>query len=69
LRLSVERGPASGAYHHRLAFGNGENRDEKECEILPGTVFLHVGQEAASVAMLPQIQPIFHGRLYRLGAE
>jgi hypothetical protein len=67
--LNVKRGSASFTDQRGLALRYGENRNEKECEILPGAVFLQVGKEAASVAILPQIQPIFHRRLDRLVAE
>jgi len=68
-RLNVIRGSASITDQYGLALRGGENRNEKEREILPGAMFLHVGQEAASAAMLPQIQPIFHRLLDRLGAK
>ena len=67
--MEVKRGPASITDQRGLALRDGENRDEKECEILPEVVFPQVGQETASVAILPHIQPIFHWRLDRLRAE
>jgi hypothetical protein len=68
-RPDVKRGSASVADQYGLPLRDGENRNEEEREILPEAVFPHVGQEAASAAMLPQTQPIFHRRLDRLGAK
>jgi hypothetical protein len=68
-RLNVKRGPAPITYQYGLALRDGKNRNEEDREILPEGVLPHVGQELASGALPPQIQPIFHRRLNHFGSE